>query len=110
VITGDTHVGYVCDLKRDFADEAAAPVATELAGTSATSPGPQQDAVDRVLRDNPHILYGDSRHRGYVVVDVTRERSVARLRVVDDATDPRTGVATAATFAIEAGRPGAQPA
>ena len=108
VITGDAHVNYVCDLKTDFDDEQAEPVATELCGTSVTSTGRPQSEVLRVMRDNPHIRFGDSSRRGYVVVDVTQERSIARLRVVDDATDPATGVATQATFAIEAGLPGAQ--
>ena len=109
VITGDTHVNYVCDLKPNFDDEQAEPVATELCGTSVTSLGRPQSEVLTVMRDNPHIRFGDSSHRGYVVVDVTQERSTARLRVVDEATDPATGVATQAAFVIEAGRPGAQP-
>jgi alkaline phosphatase D len=108
VLTGDAHVSYVCDLKPDFDDLQAEPVATELCGTSVTSPGRPQSEVEAVMRDNPHIRFGDSRRRGYVVVDVTAERSIARLRVLDDVTDPATGVATQATFAIDAGRPGAQ--
>jgi hypothetical protein len=40
------------------------------------------------------------------VFDVTAERCTARLRVLEDVTDRHTGVVTAATFAIDAGRPG----
>ncbi len=108
VLTGDTHVNYVCDLKPDFDDAQAEPVATELCGTSVTSQGRPQSEVEAVMRDNPHIRFGNGSRRGYVVVDVTAERSIARLRVVDDVTDPATGVATQATFAIDAGHPGAQ--
>jgi alkaline phosphatase D len=108
VLTGDTHATYVCDLHADFDDTSGEPVATELCGTSVTSPGPSQAHVEAIMRDNPHIHFGDGRRRGYVVVDVTQERSTARLRVVDDVTDPTTGVTTLATFAIDAGRPGAQ--
>ena len=79
-----------------------------MCGTSITSPGRPQSAVEAILRDNPHIKYGDSRRRGYVVVDVTAERSTARLRVIDDPTDPAPGIETQATFAIDAGRPGVQ--
>jgi alkaline phosphatase D len=106
VLTGDTHVSYVCNLKPDFGDAQAEPVASELCGTSVTSKGRPQAEVEAVMRDNPHILYGDSRHRGYVLVDVTAERTTAHLRVLDDVTDPATGVATQAAFAIDAGRPG----
>ena len=108
VITGDNHASYIADLKTDFDDLGAEPVATELCGTSISSPGPSQSHVENVLRDNPHIKHGDGTRRGYLVVDVTPERSVARLRVIDDPADRRSGVATQATFVIEAGRPGAQ--
>jgi alkaline phosphatase D len=106
VLSGDTHASFVADLKLDFDDDRAEPVAAELCGTSVTSPGRAQSAVEAILRDNPHIKHGDSRRRGYIVVDVTRERSTARLRVIDDPTSPEPGVETQATFAIDAGRPG----
>jgi alkaline phosphatase D len=108
VLSGDTHANFVSDLKTDFDDERAEPVATELCGTSITSQGRPQSAVEAVLRDNPHVKHGDSRRRGYIVVEVTRESSVARLRAIDDPADPQTAVETQATFAIDAGRPGAQ--
>lgn len=108
VLSGDAHVGYVCNLKRDFDDVRAAPIATELCGTSITARGRAQSATDRVVQENPHILYGDSAHRGYVLLDVTPERCTAQLRVIEDPTDRLTGVRTAATFAIDAGRPGAR--
>jgi alkaline phosphatase D len=107
VLSGDTHTNYVCDLHIDFDYPQGEPVATELCGTSVTSPGGSQAHVEAVMRDNPHIIFGDARRRGYVVVDVTAERSTARLRVVDDVADPATAVTTQATFAIDAGRPGA---
>jgi alkaline phosphatase D len=108
VVTGDRHVNYVADLKTDFDDLDGEPVATELCGTSLTSPmGQPPSEVEGVLRDNPHIKHGDPSQRGYMVVELTPERAVARLRVVDDPTNRQTGVATQATFTVEAGRPGA---
>ena len=109
VASGDTHVNFVSDLKIDFDDEDEAPVATELCGTSITSQGRPQSAVEAILRDNPHIKHGDSRRRGYIVVDVGADHCTARLRVIDDPADPGTGVETQASFVIEHGRPGAQP-
>lgn len=106
VITGDTHANYVADLKTDFDDLDTEPVATELCGTSITSPG-RQSFVEAVVRHNPHIKHGNGRRRGYMVVDITPERSVARLRVIADPTNRQTSVATQATFTIEASRPGA---
>jgi alkaline phosphatase D len=109
VLTGDAHTNYLCDLKLSFTDAQSPVVATELCGTSISSVGPPQTRIDQVLTDNPHIRFGDSTRRGYVALEVTAERCIARLRVVDDAADPNTGVSTQATFAIETGRPGAQP-
>jgi alkaline phosphatase D len=106
VLSGDEHVAFVADLKRDFDDEQSPPIATEFCGTSITTAGRMQSAVDRIVRDNPHIVYGESARRGYVAFDVSAALCTARLRMIEDVTDPDTGVTTAATFAIDAGRPG----
>jgi len=58
------------------------------------------------VRQHPHIHYGDSSRRGYAVLDVTAERCVLRMRVVGDVESRRTGVGTAASFRVDAGRPG----
>jgi alkaline phosphatase D len=108
VLSGDAHVAFVCDLKRDFSDPLAPPIATELCATSITTRGRPQEQVDAILRDNPHIHFGDSTFRGYVVCDVTAETCIARLRALEDPTDRHTGVSTAATFGVDAGRPGAR--
>ena len=110
VLSGDAHTAFVCDLKRDFDDEQAAVIAAEFCGTSITSPGRAQTRTDAIVRDNRHILYGDSAHRGYMVLDVTAEQCTARLRVIDNPADRQSAVATAATFVVDAGRPGAHPA
>jgi alkaline phosphatase D len=107
VLSGDAHAAFVCDLKRDFADPAAPPIATEFCATSITSRGRPQADVEAILRDNPHIHFGDSTRRGYVVFDVTAESCSVSLRAIDDPTKRRTGVSTAAAFSVEAGRPGA---
>jgi alkaline phosphatase D len=108
VLSGDAHCAFVSDLKLDFDDERAPPVATEFCGTSMTTPGRVQSATDAIVRGNPHIVYGESARRGYAVFDVTAERCTGWLRVLEDVTDPHTGVLTAATFAVDAGRPGVQ--
>jgi alkaline phosphatase D len=108
VLSGDAHTAYVCDLKRDFDDDQAPLIAAEFCGTSITSRGRAQSATDAILRENPHILYGDSARRGYVVIDVSPERCTALLRVIDNPPGRHTGVVTAATFVVDAGRPGAQ--
>jgi alkaline phosphatase D len=108
MISGDAHAAFVSDLKVNFADAQSPPIAAELCGTSISSSGRAQSRTDTIVRQNAHIHYGESAHRGYFVVDVTAERCTARLRLLDDVRDPDTAVSTAATFAIDAGRPGVQ--
>jgi alkaline phosphatase D len=108
VLSGDAHTAFVSDLKRDFDDEQAPPIATELCGTSITTRGRAQSATDAIVQENPHIIFGDSAHRGYVVLDVSADACTARFHVLEDATDRNSGVLTAATFVVDAGSPGAQ--
>lgn len=87
MITGDRHATWVSDLTTDFDDPAAEVVAAELVGTSVTSGGDgDQEAFhsrwDPLQAQNPHWKYFDGR-RGYFVCDVSPERLMARLRVVD---------------------------
>ena len=66
------------------------------------------DRIDAARPFNPHIRYGRSDLRGYVQFRLDAKALQAQLRVVDDPLDPSSAVRTAAAFAVEAGRPGAQ--
>ena len=110
VLSGDAHSTFVSDLKRDFGDRDAPPIATEVCVTSITTHGRAQRRTDALVRENPHIHYGDSARRGYMVVEVTAGGCSAEVRVVADAADRRAAIETAAAFRIAAGRPGAQRA
>lgn len=112
VLTGDVHANYVCDVKADFDDPSSATVATELVGTSISTGGDGQDQGpnDPVqLAENPHIRF-INRNRGYVRNVVTRTEWTADFRVVDFVTRRGAPARTRATYVIENGRPGAQPA
>ena len=106
VISGDIHSFLANDLKLDFDDESSPIVATEFVGSSISSYGPPYDPIARLLPDNPHVHFFDSRQRGYVLVDVTSDAMQAQMRVVADAQDPKAAISTFKTFAVEAGRPG----
>jgi alkaline phosphatase D len=106
VLSGDAHTCFVSDLKTDFSDRRGPVIATELCSPSLTSDSRSQSGTDAIVRANPHIAFGDSTRRGYFVVDLTTERLVAQLRVLDDVARPDAAVSTAATFEIVAGRPG----
>jgi alkaline phosphatase D len=111
VIGGDVHSFWVADLKPDFDSPRSPVVATEIVGTSITSGYPySQQQVDALLADNPHIRLGNGTRRGYVRMEVTRERLRADLRTMRTVAQPRAEADTLATFVIEDGRPGAHRA
>jgi len=113
VLGGDVHANYVAELRVDADDPhpGRSPlVATEFCGTSISSRGSAQSAVDAALRHNPHIRHGRSEQRGYVRFMLTRERLEADLRGVANPADAASVVASSARFVVEAGRVGAVPA
>ncbi|GAA2490005.1 alkaline phosphatase D family protein [Winogradskya humida] len=110
VLTGDRHCTWVCDLRPDFDDPSSPAVAAEITGTSITSGGMPDVAAfhasyDPIMAESPHWRYIDNQ-RGYVVCDVTKDRMVSSLRVVDTVWATSATVRTAAEFVVEAGRPG----
>ncbi|HYD58196.1 MAG TPA: alkaline phosphatase D family protein [Burkholderiales bacterium] len=110
VIGGDVHAFNVAQLKRDFDDPASPVVATEFVGTSISSYGPSQERLERLLPDNPHILFTEGRRRGYVRVDVTPRRWSADLRALETTKVREAPCSTLASFVVEDGRPGPQRA
>ncbi|HEY7246726.1 MAG TPA: alkaline phosphatase D family protein [Xanthobacteraceae bacterium] len=106
VVGGDIHSFFANDLRLDFDDTASPVVATEFVGTSISSYGPPYEAIAQALPDNPHVHFFDSRRRGYTCVDLERTHMLVRMRVISDAADPKAGIATYRTFAVEGGRPG----
>lgn len=107
VITGDIHVSIAMDLRADWANRSAPNVAVEFVGTSISSGGDGQRLPDWgrwTLAGNPHMKHFDGR-RGYVCVNVSRKRLTADYRVVPLVSLPGGAVETAASFAVENGRP-----
>jgi alkaline phosphatase D len=111
VLGGDVHSFWVADLKPDFDDPQSPTVATEFVGTSITSQlGRTQAEQDAIRQENPHIRYADLTRRGYVRMELTRDRARAELRGLENVTSREARVETMATFVVENGRPGAQRA
>ena len=105
---GDVHATYINNLVGDFDDPKAKILATEIVGTSISSPSWPQGATDRIMSYNPHIKFGKSDQRGYTVLEVDGLRATAHLRVIDNARVLESTLSTAASFGVEAGKPGAQ--
>jgi alkaline phosphatase D len=113
VLAGDTHSSWFSDLTLNFDDPGAAVVAAEFVATSISSsfrPAlvPAIEQVNPVL--NPHVRYFQARRRGYLRMDVNRERWLTEERTVESVATRTSPVATTAAFVTAAGRPGVVPA
>jgi len=110
VLGGDVHSFWATDLKRDFAELKTPTVATEFVGGSITAQGPPANRVAGLIAKNPHIRAGLSEVNGYGVVALDGKKAEVSFRTLADVRDPRSSIATARRFVVEAGRPGAVPA
>ena len=107
VITGDVHRNYVYNIKADFSDPDSETVGTEYITTSITSFGNGSGITDYGGTPNEpwRRFYNDK--RGYVRCTLTPEQWQTDFRVVSAVTQPDASVSTVASFATEAGNPGA---
>jgi alkaline phosphatase D len=109
VLSGDVHTFYAADLKRDFNQKTSSDnpvIATEFCGTSVTSSSRPQARTDQYVAQNPHIKYGCSDRRGFVMMEVTPTRTTAHFQGLHDVARADSGVSTLASFIIEEGQPG----
>ena len=112
VLTGDIHSNWVCDVKAEFDDPRSETIATEFVGTSISSGGDgttNRAEADRRLAANPHVKFF-SAQRGYVRCILLPERWQSDYRVVEAVTRRDAPITTRASFIVENGRAGAQPA
>jgi alkaline phosphatase D len=110
VLSGDVHTFYAADLKRDVLEAASKdnPVlATEFCGTSVTSSSRPQERTLQYLKLNPHIQFGQSDRRGYMLLEIGRDRTVTHFMGLENVDDAQSEQVTLARFEVEAGRPGA---
>jgi alkaline phosphatase D len=106
VLSGDIHAFVIANLNRVPQDLSSPIVASELVATSISAEASAQSGLDRMRAANPNILLADSAKRGYLRLDVTRERVQADLVGMDSVTDIKAGASTYAQFVIQDGRPG----
>ena len=110
VLAGDVHTFYASDLKNDF-DRPVSPanpvIASEFCGTSVTSSSRPQARTLQYLDNNPHVKYGRSDKRGFMLMEVTPARTTTVFMGLGDVHDAQSGVAALATFRVDDGKPGA---
>ncbi|MBW8847225.1 MAG: alkaline phosphatase D family protein [Burkholderiales bacterium] len=123
VLTGDIHSSWAADLHPNPYNPAAydkttgaGSLAVEFVGTSVTSPGIDTDTTGAIAGAikfyNPHSKYVQLTRRGYMVMDVNRDRVVGEWWYVDTVASPSHIETFAAAFEVHAGenhlRPSAQ--
>jgi alkaline phosphatase D len=108
ILGGDVHCHYVADVKADYKRSDSRTIGTEFCVTSITSPGMAQGRVDSALLENPHVLLGDARRRGYLVLQIERGQARADLRVISSPRNAQATIETLASFVVDEGRPGAR--
>ncbi|MFZ6649149.1 alkaline phosphatase D family protein [Undibacterium sp. TJN25] len=109
VISGDVHTFYAANLKRDFYSKASPSnpiLATEFCGTSVTSSSRPQERTDQYVAQNPHIKFGRSDKRGFMLLDVSAKQMNTYFLALDNVARADSGISTLASFAVEDGRPG----
>jgi alkaline phosphatase D len=112
VLTGDIHSSWVNDLRVDDRKPEMPVVATEFVGTSITSGGngrAEVPGLEKRMADNPCIKFFNAQ-RGYVRCTVTPDTWRSDYQVVEDVTQPGAPIVTRASFVVEAGTAGANPA
>ena len=113
VVTGDIHLAAVADVTPGTIDTGpvpaggAAPVATELVGTSISSGALLPAAVEEQVSQFPALHYLNVRNRGWVLNEVTATEWRATYRVVADVTNADSAVTTDASFVVVPTTPGA---
>ncbi|MEJ7807502.1 MAG: alkaline phosphatase D family protein, partial [Telluria sp.] len=111
ILSGDVHTFYATDLKPDFnrPDSARNPViATEFCGTSLTSSSRPQARTLQYLDMNPHVKYGRSDKRGFMLMEITPRTTSTIFMALDDVRDQQSRIARLATFTVADGKPGAK--
>ena len=107
---GDVHATYLSDLKADFDKPSSPTLASEIVGTSITSPSWSLATTERVISNNPHIKFVKSDQRGYALLEVGSQFTQVSLRVIDNARTVQPLVETHAKFVIGRKQPGIQRA
>ncbi len=109
VLTGDIHTSWAMDLSRDPANPLVynglngdGSLGVEFVCTSVTSPG--LDAINpltpalRLL--NPHMKYVDLARQGYMVLDITHERTQGEWWFVDGIATPGGGESFGSAYTV----------
>lgn len=113
VLSGDSHNAWGYDLGERGMDEGGKPphIGVEFGGHSVTSPGFEAyapgvapTAIAKALRDaNPGLVFSDTSQRGYVSLDVTRQRVVGAWHFMKDVRTRTTALSGTHSMQVRTG-------
>jgi alkaline phosphatase D len=108
VLTGDSHCAWASEL---MTGDGKTRVAVEFAGTSVTSPGSGDYLggsgldLDKAMVDaNPELKWTDQKHRGFLVLTLTRTEALAEFFTVSTVLSKAYETVLAAQFRVKPGR------
>jgi alkaline phosphatase D len=111
VLGGDVHTFYASELRRDFGRPESKDnpvIATEFVGTSVTSSSRPQQRTSQYVGMNPHIRYGRSDKRGYMLMAITPKETRVQFMGLDEVRDPKTVQRELAAFRVADGTAGVE--
>ncbi len=108
---GDIHSFWATNIPSDPDNLTSKPIASGFVTAGITSHGPNYDWFKSMIdRHNPHIQYFESRHRGYLLCDVNRDRWHTRVYSVNDLDTPASERKILADYVVPDGKPGPERA
>lgn len=115
VLTGDIHSSWALELHRDPFNNLDNSLAVELVTPAVTSPGISNRVSAHIAAAGfesvmPHLNFTDLYYRGYVLLDIKRERIQAEWWVVDNIDSPRYVSECLRALTIPAGQSHFSPA
>jgi alkaline phosphatase D len=105
VLSGDIHAFVVSGLHRTAADPGSPIVAPEFVTTSVSSDALPESYFNDARANNPNLAVATGAHRGYVRLEVTRDRLHADLIALDTVKQPESPRRVLKSFVVESGKP-----
>ena len=107
-IGGDLHAFFVADVRRNYAKPSALLASEFVTSSISTRRRGSQRRLDKLRRENPHLLYADGTARGYIRIEVTANELRADLRAMSSVATRDAACDTAASYRVADGVPGPQ--
>ena len=106
LLGGDIHAFIAANLNYQPHNLSSPVVASELVTTSITSQALDQKKLDVMSAENENLLFANSENRGYLSIELTRDRLRADLIAMNTVTEKESAARVVRSFVSESGKPG----